>query len=71
MAERAGRVSIGFAGGQVLAVRVVPDALQELRGRLGSGGWHELRTDEGVVQVNLDQVVYVNVDSDEHRVGFG
>ncbi len=68
---RAQRISVGFQGGQVLAARVTPDDLEELRRALESGGWHELQTEEGTVALNLGQVVYVNVDSDEHRVGFG
>ncbi len=70
-AERLQRVSIGFQGGQILNARVAPDDLKELRQALEAGGWHELRADDGTVALNLGQVVYVNVDSDEHRVGFG
>jgi hypothetical protein len=65
------RVSIGFHGGQVLAVRMADDALSALQGAVGSGGWHEVAHDEGAARVNLDQVVYVQVDSAEVRVGFG
>lgn len=71
MAEGLQRISIGFQGGQVLAARVGADALKDLRRALEDGGWHELATDDGTVALNLRQVVYVNVDSDEHRVGFG
>ncbi|MDQ6751586.1 MAG: hypothetical protein M3Z33_12655 [Actinomycetota bacterium] len=70
-AERLQRISIGFQGGQILNARVAPDDLKELRQALEAGGWHELRADDGTVALNLGQVVYVNVDSDEHRVGFG
>ena len=69
--ERAQRISVGFQGGQVLAARVAPDHLKALRQALEAGEWHELQTEEGTVALNLGQVVYVNVDSDEHRVGFG
>jgi len=69
--ERLQRISIGFQGGQVLTARVAPDDLKDLRGALEAGGWHELRVDDGTVALNLGQVVYVNVDADEHRVGFG
>jgi hypothetical protein len=66
------RVSIGFRGGQVLAVRVDEETLGSLHGALGGGGgWHELDHEEGSARVNLDQVVYVQVDSAEPRVGFG
>ena len=71
MAQRPVRASIGFQGGQVLAVRIAAEALETLRAHLSGGGWHELATDEGIAHVNLGEVVYLNVDSDEHRVGFG
>jgi hypothetical protein len=64
-------VSIGFSGGQVLAVRVDDDALRGLTDGLGGQGWHELAVEDGAVRVRLDQVVYVRVDAAEHRVGFG
>ncbi|HEX2017024.1 MAG TPA: hypothetical protein VGN69_10040 [Solirubrobacteraceae bacterium] len=68
---RAQRVSLGFSGGQVLSLRLPDKQLTELRGRLEQGGWLELDTEEGVVALALGQIVYVRVDSDELRVGFG
>lgn len=65
------RVSIGFRGGQVLAVRVDEGTLVALQNALGGSGWHELNHEEGTARVSLDQVVYVQVDSAEPRVGFG
>ena len=65
------RVSIGFRGGQVLAVRVDDKALAGLQDALGGSGWHELDHDEGTARISLEQVVYVQVDSAEPRVGFG
>ena len=65
------RVSIGFKGGQVLPLRLEETALETLSGALSGGGWHELRHDEGQARINLDQVVYVQTDSAEPRVGFG
>ena len=70
-ADRPQRITIGFQGGQVLGARVAPDELKKLRRALDAGGWHELQAEEGVVALNLAEVVYVNVDSDEHTVGFG
>lgn len=70
-ADRPQRISVGFHGGQVLTARVDTDELKKLRRALESGGWHELDTEEGTVALNLATVVYVNVDADEHRVGFG
>lgn len=65
------RISIGFFGGQVLAARVAPAELSRLRGALGSDGWHELTAEDGTVALDLAKVVYVLVDHEEHRVGFG
>ena len=66
------RVTIGFAGGQVLAARVVATELESLTRALGTGsGWHELACEDGAVRLDLAQVAYVRVDSDEPRVGFG
>jgi len=66
------KVSIGFAGGQVLALRVAAEALTGLTDALASErGWHELEAEDGVVRLDLGQVAYVRVDSDEPRVGFG
>jgi hypothetical protein len=71
MAERPQKISIGFQGGQVLAARVEPDELKRLRGALGGTGWHELKAEDGVVALALEQIVYVLVANDEQRVGFG
>jgi len=65
------RVAIGFQGGQVLAVRLDDKALEALGRALESGGWHELATEDGTARINLAQVVYVQVDSADQRVGFG
>jgi hypothetical protein len=71
MAERPGRITIGFTGGQALAARVVPDELTKLRNALGSDGWHDLTTEDGTVAIDLGKVAYVIVEHDQHRVGFG
>jgi hypothetical protein len=65
------RISIGFKGGQVLALRVPEDQLSALQGALGSGGWQELQTEDGPVRVDLGQVIYVQAESKEQSVGFG
>jgi hypothetical protein len=71
MASPSRRVSVGFQGGQVLALRVSDEQLDALHKSLGSGGWHELGTEDGPVRLDLTQVVYVRSESDEQRVGFG
>ena len=65
------RVSVGFRGGQVLSLRLTDDGLKGLNGALGQGGWHEADSEDGTVKLNLDQVVYVRVETEDHRVGFG
>ena len=47
MAVASRRISIGFQGGQVLALRVTDEQLQALHAALGDGGWHELETEDG------------------------
>jgi hypothetical protein len=66
------RGAVGFQGGQVLSIRVPEDELEKLRGALREGRerWHEVAASDGAVLVDLGQVVYLRVDSDEHRVGF-
>ena len=64
-------VVIGFAVGQSLPVRLDDDEIKRLLGALADGGWFELATDDGTAHLRLDTVVYVRVDKDEHRVGFG
>jgi hypothetical protein len=71
MAEKPQKVNIGFNGGQVLTSRVAPAELSRLRDALGTEGWHELTAEDGTVALNLERVVYVLVDHEGHRVGFG
>ncbi len=65
------KVSIGFQGGPVLSARVQPAELKRLRDALPAGGWHDLTAEDGVVALQLDTIVYVLVDTEAHRVGFG
>jgi hypothetical protein len=71
MASSARRISIGFQGGQVLALRVSEDQLKGLYKALGGAGWHELETEDGPVRLDLGQIVYVRAESNDSRVGFG
>ncbi len=71
MASSSRRVSVGFQGGQVLALRVSDEQLDALHKALGSGGWHELQTEDGPVRLDLAQVVYVRSEEEDQRVGFG
>lgn len=69
--ERPQKISVGFLGGQTLAARVAPAELTKLRNALGSDGWHDLIAEDGTVAIDLNKVVYVIVDHEGHRVGFG
>jgi hypothetical protein len=66
------RGAIGFQGGQVLSIRLGDSELEKLRTVLREGRerWHEVEATDGAVLVDLGQVVYLRVDSDEHRIGF-
>lgn len=66
------RISIGFAAGQVLSLRVEQQQLADLLEAVTSGRtWHDVDTEEGPVKVRLDEVVYVRGETKDSRVGFG
>jgi hypothetical protein len=69
--EKPQKISIGFIGSQVLSARVPPAELTKLHAALAAGGWHDLSAEDGTVALDLSKVVYVLVDHEEHRVGFG
>ncbi len=70
MAEKA-KVEIGFGIGQVLSVRLTAAELKELRKAVeGGGGWHDLKTQEGTVALNLATVVFLRVDDGGQAIGF-
>jgi hypothetical protein len=63
-------LSIGFKGGQVIAIRVEEGQVDALYQMLGSSGWHALDAEDGPVRLDLGQVIFVRSDDGEHRVGF-
>ncbi len=65
------RISIGFHASPPLALRVTEEQLSSLQGALGGDGWHEVTGEDGTVKLNLQHVLWLKVDKDEHRVGFG
>ena len=69
--EKPQKISIGFHGGQSLAARVSPGELVKLRQALGGEGWYEVVAEDGTIAIDLHTVVYVLIDHEEHRVGFG
>jgi hypothetical protein len=64
------RVEIGFEGGQVVPARLTDEELKDLRKQLEKGGWHDVKTEDGVLSVYLGKVAFLRIDSGEHRVGF-
>jgi hypothetical protein len=73
MAEPARRIDIGFKGGQVLPCRVKQEAWDGLRKALGDSSaerWHELETADSQVAIDLAEVVYVRLDTEDQKVGF-
>ena len=71
-ATPARRAAIGFQGGQVLSVRMSDEQLTALRTALREGRerWQEVEASDGAVLLDIGQIVYLRVESDEHRVGF-
>jgi hypothetical protein len=73
MPDEVKRIDIGFQGGQVLLVRVKTAEYESLRTALGdekANRWFELKTEDSEVALDLAQIVYVRLDTEEHRVGF-
>ena len=67
------RVDVGFQGGQVLAVRVKVEDYEGMRKSLSNDSanrWYELKTADSDIAIDLSQVVYVRIDTEEQRVGF-
>jgi hypothetical protein len=67
------RVDIGFSGGQAFAVRLGEDEYRALREALESDRsqrWHSLTTEDSEVLIDLAQVVYVRLDTEQRGVGF-
>ena len=76
MAPAAGkprRVDIGFSGGQAFAVRLDEDTYRALREALESDRserWHSIDSEDSQVLIDLAQVVYVRLDTEQRGVGF-
>jgi len=65
------RISIGFHASPPLALRVSDDELKKLQKALGGDGWHSISAEDGDVTLALQHVLWLRVDKDEHKVGFG
>jgi hypothetical protein len=66
------RVDIGFSGGQAFPVRLDEAEYGALRKALeaGSERWHKLASEDAEVLIDLSQVVYVRLDTEQRGVGF-
>ncbi|HZK16580.1 MAG TPA: hypothetical protein VFC52_08360 [Solirubrobacterales bacterium] len=68
--SEAQKVEIGFEGGQVVPVRMTEDELKALRKQVEKGGWHDVKTDDGVLSVYAGKIAFLRIASGDHRVGF-
>jgi hypothetical protein len=65
------RISIGFEFSPPVAMRVRQEELDRLTSALGGEGWHEVVGDDGTLRLSLRHVLWVRVEKNEQRVGFG
>jgi hypothetical protein len=65
------RISIGFQASPPVALRVSQEELDRLTSSLGGEGWHDVQGEDGTIKLSLQHVLWVRVERDEQRVGFG
>ncbi len=66
------RVSVGFSGGQVVEVKITEATLKKLRQSLDKAdGWTDLETDDGIISIDLNQVVFLRGAATAQSIGFG
>ena len=71
MADKRAKVDIGFTGGQVLALRLDKNVFEELRKAVeGEKRFYDVNAGDSAVTLDLSQVVYLRVETEDHRVGF-
>ena len=71
MPDKRAKVDIGFTGGQVLALRLEKGVFDELRKAVqGDARFYDVDAGESTVTLDLAQVVYLRVETEDHRVGF-
>ena len=71
MADTRVKVDVGFTGGQVLALRIDPANFEALRKAIeGDTRFYDLDAGDSTVTLDLSQVVYLRVETEDHRVGF-
>jgi hypothetical protein len=66
------RVEVGFSGGQAITLRLSSKSYDNLRKDVQRGdGWTEVESvGDGVVALNLGAIVFMKLDTGDHRVGF-
>ena len=71
MADERARVDVGFVGGQVLSLRLNTAVFEELRKAIeGDKRFYEVNAGDSNVTLDLSQVVYLRVETEDHSVGF-
>jgi hypothetical protein len=65
------RISIGFHASPPVALRVSDDELAKLQDAVGGEGWYTVNAEDGTVKLDLQHVLWLKVDKEEQRVGFG
>lgn len=71
MAEKRVTVDIGFTGGQVLSLRFEKGEFDKLRQAIeGETRFYDVDAGDSNVTLDLSQVVYLRVETEDHRVGF-
>lgn len=66
------RVSIGFSGGGVVEVKITAAKLKDLRKALDkANGFIDLETEDGVVSINLSEVIFLRASAAHQSIGFG
>lgn len=71
MSEKRRNVVIGLDSAPPVNLRITQTDLDQLNSALGQGKWITLTSDDATVQINSDKIVFVRVESDEPKVGFG
>ena len=71
MTDDRAKVDIGFTGGQVLALRFAKGEFDKLRQAIeGETRFYDVDAGDSTVTLDLSQVVYLRVETEDHRVGF-
>ena len=71
MSDQRAKVDVGFVGGQVLALRLDKGVFDQLRKAVEADArFYDVDAGESTVTLDLSQVVYLRVETEDHRVGF-